>query len=183
MLPEAISNGLCSLKPEVDRLCMVCELQIDAYGQVRRQQFYEAVMCSHARLTYNEVAEALGLVDKPARAGLMQRLQGLLPHLQSLNALYHCLRQARRQRGAIDFETIETQIIFNTDRKIETIQPIVRNDAHKIIEECMLCANVAAANFLNSQDRPVLFRVHAPPKAVENLRLYLDELGLSLPVD
>ena len=182
MLPEAISNGLCSLKPEVDRLCMVCELQIDAHGQVRQQQFYEAVMHSHARLTYNEVAEALGLVDKPARAGLMQRLQGLLPHLQNLNALYHCLRQARRQRGAIDFETTETQIIFNVDRKIETIEPIVRNDAHKIIEECMLCANVAAANFLNSQDRPVLFRVHVPPKAekLENLRLYLSELGLSL---
>lgn len=182
MLPEAISNGLCSLKPEVDRLCMVCELQIDANGQVSQQQFYEAVMHSHARLTYNEVAEALGLVNKPPRAGLMQRLQGLLPHLQSLNALYHCLRQARRQRGAIDFETTETQIIFNADRKIETIEPIVRNDAHKIIEECMLCANVATANFLDSQDRSVLFRVHAPPKEekLENLRLYLGELGLSL---
>ena len=127
-------------------------------------------------------AEALGLVNKPPRAGLMQRLQGLLPHLQSLNALYHCLRQARRQRGAIDFETTETQIIFNADRKIETIEPIVRNDAHKIIEECMLCANVATANFLDSQDRSVLFRVHAPPKEekLENLLLYLGELGLSL---
>ena len=112
MLPEAISNGLCSLKPEVDRLCMVCELQIDAHGQVCEQQFYEAVMHSHARLTYNEVAEVLGLVDKPPRAGLMQRLQVLLPHLQSLNSLYHCLRQSRHQRGAIDFETTESQIIF-----------------------------------------------------------------------
>mgnify|MGYP001280004147 CR=1 FL=1 len=182
MLPEAISNGLCSLKPEVDRLCMVCELDINASGEVRQQQFYEAVMHSHARLTYNEVAEALGLVDKSPRAGLMQRLERLTPHLQSLKALFLCLREARVKRGAIDFETTETQIIFNADRKIETIEPIVRNDAHKIIEECMLCANVAAANFLDSQDRSVLFRVHAPPKEqkLENLRLYLGELGLSL---
>lgn len=182
MLPEAISNGLCSLKPEVDRLCMVCEVDISAAGKVTRQQFYEAVMHSHARLTYNEVAEALGLIAKPPRAGLMNRLQSLMPDLENLRALYTCLRAERSKRGAIDFETTETQIIFNADKKIETIEPVVRNDAHKIIEECMLCANVAAANFLNSQDLPVLFRVHEGPKEqkLENLRLYLGELGLGL---
>ena len=182
MLPEAISNGLCSLKPEVDRLCMVCEVDINAAGKVTQHQFYEAVMHSHARLTYNEVAEALGLIAKPPRTGLMQRLHSLMPDLENLRALYECLRAERSKRGAIDFETTETQIIFNADKKIETIEPVVRNDAHKIIEECMLCANVAAANFLDSQDLPVLFRVHEGPKEqkLENLRLYLGELGLGL---
>lgn len=182
MLPEAISNGLCSLKPDVDRLCMVGEIDISAKGKVTRHQFYEAVMHSHARLTYNEVAEALGLTPKPPRAGLLKRLQGLMPELQNLYELYQLLRIERTKRGAIDFETTETQIIFNAERKIETIVPVVRNDAHKIIEECMLCANVAAANFLASQENPVLFRVHQGPKEqkLDNLRLYLGELGLSL---
>jgi ribonuclease R len=182
MLPEAISNGLCSLKPDVDRLCMVSEIDISARGKVTRHQFYEAVMHSHARLTYNEVAEALGLTEKSPRAGLMKRLQGLMPELENLNSLYQCLRAERSKRGAIDFETTETKIIFNADRKIETIAPVFRNDAHKIIEECMLCANVAAANFLASQEKPVLYRVHEGPKEqkLDNLRLYLGELGLSL---
>lgn len=182
MLPEAISNGLCSLKPDVDRLCMVSEIEIDNKGVVTGHQFYEAVMHSHARLTYNEVAEALGLTQKAPRAGLLKRLHGLMPELQALLALYQLLRGKRSQRGAIDFETTETQIIFNADKKIDTIVPVVRNDAHKIIEECMLCANVAAANFLASQDKPVLYRVHDGPKEqkLDNLRLYLGELGLSL---
>ena len=182
MLPEAISNGLCSLKPAVDRLCMVCEVDISAAGKVTRHQFYEAVMHSHARLTYNEVAEALGLVAKAPRAGLMDRVKKIMPDLENLRGLYECLRAQRSKRGAIDFETTETQIIFNADKKIETIEPVVRNDAHKIIEECMLCANVAAANFLDSHDLPVLFRVHEGPKEqkLENLRLYLGELGLGL---
>lgn len=182
MLPEAISNGLCSLKPDVDRLCMVSEIDISARGKVTRHQFYEAVMHSHARLTYNEVAEALGLTEKSPRAGLMKRLHGLMPELKNLHKLYQCLREQRSKRGAIDFETTETTIIFNADRKIETIEPVFRNDAHKIIEECMLCANVAAANFLASQSKPVLYRVHEGPKEqkLDNLRLYLGELGLSL---
>ena len=166
MLPEAISNGLCSLKPEVDRLCMVCELQIDACGQVRRQQFCEAVMCSHARLTYNEVAEAIRARRQAGSSGPYATPTGFVKCI--CRVLMHFIIACVKRDVSVeqfDFETIETQIIFNADRKIETIEPIVRNDAHKIIEECMLCANVAAANFLNSQDRPVLFRVHAPPKA------------------
>ncbi|NNC54245.1 MAG: VacB/RNase II family 3'-5' exoribonuclease, partial [Pseudomonadales bacterium] len=182
MLPEAISNGLCSLNPAVDRLCMVAEMTISAAGKLTGYEFYEAVMHSHARLTYTEVAEALGLIDRKPRQGLMQRVEPLLPHLENLNKLFHVLRNSRSQRGAIDFETVETQIVFNEQRKIDAIVPVVRNDAHKIIEECMLCANVAAAGFLQRSDLDALFRVHEGPKPekLQNLRAYLGEMGLSL---
>lgn len=182
MLPEAISNGLCSLNPEVDRLCMVCEMHISSAGQLAEYQFCEAVMHSHARLSYNEVAEALGLLEQPPRAALLKRLSKLLPHLEALEALFKLLRKTRSQRGAIDFETTETQMVFNAQRKIEDIVPVSRNDAHKIIEECMLCANVAAASFLEKSELPALYRVHEGPKAEKliNLRTYLGELGLSL---
>lgn len=182
MLPESLSNGLCSLKPEVDRLCMVCELDISAAGEVKNYRFFEGIIHSHGRLTYTQVAEALGLLDKSPRTGLLERIEPLLPHLRALHSLYQILRSRRSERGAIDFETTETRIVFNAESKIETIEPVQRNDAHKLIEECMLCANVAAADFLERHKLAALYRVHQGPREqkLENLRGYLGELGLGL---
>ena len=147
MLPEILSNGLCSLNPEVDRLCMVCELFIDQDGQVTKSRFFEAVMRSHARLTYTEVAKILVEGDK----ALIAKYKALLPHLKQLYDLYKVMRVSREQRGAMDFDTQETRIIFGPNRKIEKIVPTVRNDAHKLIEEFMITANMAAAKFLNAK--------------------------------
>ncbi|WP_332102821.1 ribonuclease R [Kineobactrum salinum] len=176
MLPEALSNGLCSLKPGVDRLAMVCEMDLSGAGKLTRFRFFEAVIHSHARLTYNQVAQVLeegelAGVDKP-----------VIKDLKRLHSLYKVLRGARDKRGAIDFETVETRIVFNAQRKIEEIVPVVRNDAHKLIEECMLCANVATAHFFEEHKLPMLYRVHQGPKAqkLENLRAFLGELGLDL---
>jgi ribonuclease R len=181
MLPEALSNGLCSLKPQVDRLCMVCEMTISAAGKLTGYQFFEGVMHSHARLTYNQVGAMLGAEEKQ-HDELRQQYRELVPHLEQLQLLYKALRKARDQRGAIDFETTETRIVFGGDRKIEAIVPVVRNDAHKIIEECMLAANVAAANFFEKHELPALYRVHEGPteQKLEGLRQYLGELGLDL---
>ncbi|MGD2008676.1 MAG: ribonuclease R, partial [Cellvibrionales bacterium] len=176
MFPEVLSNGLCSLKPEVDRLAMVCELSIDAAGEVGSSQFYEAVIHSHARLTYTEVGQVLA-------QGHCDSVDGArVPDLRRLHALYRILRQARVRRGAIDFETVETRILFNAERKIEAIVPVQRNDAHKLIEECMLAANVATATFLETTEVPVLYRVHNGPSAerLGSLRDYLGELSLDL---
>ena len=177
MFPEVLSNGLCSLKPAVDRLAMVCEMLIDADGQVTESAFYEAVIHSHARLTYTQVGEVLenGWCD----AVPSERFEGLF----RLHALYKVLRQARARRGAIDFETVETRIIFDDNRKIDAIVPVNRNDAHKLIEECMLAANVATANFLEASELSGLFRVHEGPSAerLEALRKFLGELALELP--
>lgn len=181
MLPEALSNGLCSLNPGVDRLCMVCEINITTKGRVTGYQFYEAVMHSHARLTYTQVGAMLADQTEQADAWRTE-YANVLPHLQSLHQLYKSLREARDVRGAIDFETVETRIQFNDQRKIERIVPVVRNDAHKLIEECMLCANVCAADFLDKQDLVGLYRVHEGPteQKLTNLRAFLGELGLSL---
>lgn len=177
MLPEILSNGLCSLKPRVDRLCMVCELLFDREGQVVRSRFYEAVMHSQARLTYNKVAAML--VDGDSR--LSREHAELLPHLKELYALFHKLVAARKNRGAIEFETTETRAIFK-DGKIENIVPVVRNDAHRIIEECMLAANVAAAGLLQRRKIPALYRIHESPplEKLTDLRQFLGELGLPL---
>lgn len=181
MLPEALSNGLCSLKPKVDRLCMVCEMTISAAGRLSGFQFYEGVIHSHARLTYTKVA---AILDKKHPDGPPFRVEykRVVPHLQDLYGLYLVLRMAREERGAIDFETTETRIIFGPDRKIETIVPVVRNDAHKLIEECMLVANVATARFLEKHGLPALYRVHEGPteEKLEVLREFLGELGLGL---
>ncbi|MEE4109692.1 MAG: ribonuclease R [Halieaceae bacterium] len=176
MFPEVLSNGLCSLKPKVDRLALAAEIVITADGQVKDFRFCEAVIHSHGRLTYNQVAEVLSEGSCPDVDG------ALVPHLQQLHALYGALRRAREERGAIDFETVETRIIFNEDRKIDAIVPVQRNDAHKVIEECMLAANVAAARFFERHELPVLYRVHEGPttEKLENLRAYLGELGLGL---
>ncbi|CAG7857172.1 partial Ribonuclease R, partial [biofilm metagenome] len=141
MLPEILSNGLCSLNPMVDRLCMVCELLIDGEGKVTKSRFFEAVMCSHARLTYTEVAKILVDGDK----ALAARHESLLPHLNQLYELYKVMRVSREKRGAMDFDTQETRIIFAANRKIDKIIPTERNDAHKLIEEFMITANMAAA--------------------------------------
>ncbi len=178
MLPEILSNGLCSLNPDVDRLCMVCELLVDGQGKVLRSKFFDAVMRSHARLTYTEVAKMLVDGDKV----LAQKYQPLLPHLRELYALYKVMRVSREQRGAMDFDTQETRIIFSSDRKIEKIVPVVRNDAHKLIEEFMITANSAAARFLNAKRIPKLLRIHDGPSADKllNLKTFLGELGLKL---
>jgi len=178
MLPEGISNGLCSLNPEVDRLAMVCEIHINQQGEILSHSFHEAVFRSHARLTYNQVASAL--VDKDEAE--CKRLADVLPHLQNLHALYDCMAKARKKRGSIDFDTTETRIVFNEDQRIESIYPTERNDAHKIIEECMIAANICAATFISKHKVPSLYRVHDLPDddKLEDLRGFLKDLGLRL---
>jgi ribonuclease R len=182
MLPEELSNGLCSLNPHVDRLAMVCEMTMSKSGQMVDYKFYEAVIHSHARLTYNKVS--LMLEDPKSSEGksLRSEYKEVLPHLNQLYALYQVLIAARHERGAIDFETQETRIIFGGDRKIAEIRPTQRNDAHKLIEECMLAANVATARFMQDHEIPSLYRVHDGPPAerLEKLKAFLGELGLSL---
>ena len=177
MLPEILSNGLCSLNPQVDRLCMVCEMQISAKGKLTDYRFYEAVMNSHARLTYTKVAKMLEGDEE-----LRTRYSSLVPHLEDLYKLYQALLNARHQRGAIDFETIETKFIFNAMGRIERIEPVVRNDAHKIIEECMILANIAAANFMEKHKEPALYRIHATPseEKLTSFHTFLSEFGLTL---
>jgi ribonuclease R len=168
MLPEALSNELCSLKPDVDRLCMVCDMDVSAQGLVRRYRFYRAVMHSRARLTYTKVwqwlstAEEGGAVDPEAAP--------LLPHLQDLYAVYRALAKSRGKRGAIDFDTPELQLEFDVHGKIVRIVPLLRNDAHRLIEECMLAANVCTAEFLAAHEHPALYRVHEGP-TIEKLTL------------
>ncbi|MEE9396775.1 MAG: ribonuclease R [Methylococcales bacterium] len=178
MLPEALSNGLCSLNPQEDRLCMVCELFINPQGSVIRSRFFEAVMHSHARLTYTEVAGML--VDRNKK--LRSKYKALLPHLEGLFKLYKVMRKGREIRGAMDFDTQESRIIFGKGRKIEEIVPVVRNDAHRLIEECMIAANIAAARFLNRKKMPRLLRIHDGPtlEKISDLRTFLGELGLHL---
>lgn len=182
MLPELLSNGLCSLNPAVDRLALVCEMNISQTGAISRYRFYEAVFQSHARLTYTKVGMMLQEPDSAEGRALREEYAELVPSLENLHALYKLLRGARSERGAIDFETTETAIIFNDERKIETIVPRSRNDAHKIVEECMLAANVATARFLDKHDLPALYRIHEPPppERLDKLRLFLNELGLTL---
>lgn len=181
MLPEELSNGLCSLKPAVDRLCMVCEITISPKGELSGYEFYEAVMHSHARLTYTEVARILA-EKNDSESLVRESYKHLTKQLDELHSLYQVLHQARLERGAINFETQETRFIFDRHRKIESIIPIVRNDAHKLIEECMLLANTATAKFLNKYKIPSLYRVHEGPteKKLNNLRQFITERGLSL---
>jgi ribonuclease R len=181
MLPEAISNGLCSLNPHVDRLVMVCEMTISSKGKLSGYEFYEGLIHSHARLTYTKVGAMLDSSDEQC-APLRQEYNHVVKPVDQLHKLYGALRSARDARGAIDFETQETRIIFGEDRKIEAIVPVNRNDAHKLIEECMLAANVSTAKFLAKHKLDGLFRVHKGPKPskLENLRAFLGEMSLSL---
>ncbi|WP_409421968.1 ribonuclease R [Pseudaeromonas sp. ZJS20] len=177
MLPEVLSNGLCSLNPQVDRLCMVCEMTISAQGKLSGYRFYEGVMNSHARLTYSKVA---AILDGDPR--LREHYGPLVPYLEELHKLYHALKRNRHQRGAVEFESDETRFVFNAQRKIERIVPLIRNDAHKIIEECMIQANVAAARFIEHHEADTLFRIHERPgeMKLETFRHFLAELGLEL---
>jgi ribonuclease R len=179
MLPEALSNGLCSLKPNVDRLTLVCEMNLSASGKVTDYKFHEAVIHSHARLTYNQVHAMVQKDD----TNLQAQFKPVLPHLQNLFQVYFMLKKAREARGSIDFDMPETKIVFGADRKIEKIVPLQRNDAHKLIEECMLCANICAANYLLEKEAPALYRVHEGPgpEKLEDLRRFLGELALKLP--
>jgi len=178
MLPEVLSNDLCSLNPEVNRLCLACDMTLNAHGEVTDYRFYPAVMWSHARCTYNEVA---ALIADPQGAAAHRR-PGLVPPLMLLHRLYKILSKARAKRGAIDFETVETQMIFNTHGKIERIVKVERNDAHRMIEECMLAANVCASDFLRGRSHPVLYRIHAgpTPEKLNALREFLKGFGLQL---
>ncbi len=176
MLPEKLSNGLCSLNPEVERLCMVCDMLITSQGEIHAYQFYPAVMFSHGRLTYTEVAAVL----QNTRGPEAQQRKALVPHLLNLHDVYRALLGARERRGAIDFETVETQIVCDESGRIEKIVPRTRNDAHKLIEEAMLAANVCSAEFIAHGKHPGLFRVHEgpTPEKLETLRQYLKALGV-----
>ncbi len=178
MLPERLSNGLCSLNPEVERLCMVCDMEIAPGGELQDYKFYPAVMLSHARLTYTAVAQIL----EGGGGEAAQRHSALVPHIENLYRLFKLLVKARTERGAIDFETIETQIVFDDQGKIERIVPVKRNDAHRVIEECMLAANVCASDFLHKHKQPMLYRIHEgpTPEKLAALREFLKGFGLSL---
>src|SRR5690606_1267933 len=182
MLPEELSNGICSLNPYEDRLVLVCDMVIPAdgatAGTVTAYQFYEAVIHSHARTTYTEIWEALQQPTGP----VAQNMGDLLGHVQSAYGLYRSLAQRRKDRGAIDFDTVETRIVCNPLGRIERIEPMVRNDAHKLIEECMLAANTCAADFVSRHRHNGLYRVHEgpTPEKLQKFREYLRTLGLSL---
>ncbi|GAB5379376.1 MAG: ribonuclease R [Aliiglaciecola sp.] len=175
MLPEVLSNGLCSLNPEVDRLCMVCEMTVSARGKLQEYQFYEAVMNSKARLTYTKVGEILD-----GDPQLNKRYAEHVPHLRNLHDMYRALKRSRNKRGAIEFETQESKFVFNAQRKIDHIIPVVRNDAHKLIEECMILANVSAAQFLEKNNAPALYRIHDEPNEdrLTSFTSYLKEVGI-----
>lgn len=177
MLPEVLSNGLCSLNPQVDRLCLVAEMAVSESGKLLGYKFYEAVMNSHARLTYTKVWNIL-----EGDEALRERYFYLVPHLEELHAMYKVLLNTRHQRGAIEFETVENQFIFNPQGRIERIEPVIRNDAHKIIEECMILANIASARFVEEANEPALFRIHAQPseEKLTSFRTFLKERGLFL---
>ena len=180
MLPEKLSNGLCSLNPELDRLCMVCDMFVDATGEVTAYQFYPAVMWSHARFTYTEVAAILANTRGPEA----QRRKERVGDLMNLHDVYRALNSARNRRGAVDFETVETQIVCDESGRIEKIVPRTRNDAHKLIEEAMLAANVCSADFILQSKHNGLYRVHEgpTPEKREILSSYLKATGIGLDI-
>jgi ribonuclease R len=179
MLPETLSNGLCSLNPAVDRLCMVCDMRIGAGGKVSGARFYEGLMRSAARFTYDEVAGILVEGDPELR----RRHSKLLPQLEHLHAVWRALATARARRGAVDFDLPEVAMVFDPKGHVARVEPRHRNDAHRIIEECMIAANVEAARFLEKHKIPTLYRVHAPPEEdrLGVLKEFLSAFGLSLP--
>ena len=178
MLPEALSNGLCSLNPDVERLCMICDMQIDLLGIVSSYKFYPSVMRSKARMTYTKVADML---ENP-HGELAKEYANIMPHVQNLYALFKLMLAQREKRGAIEFESTETMMIFDDNGKIEKIIPVQRNDAHKLIEECMLAANVCAADFLKTHEHAALYRIHEgpTPEKLEALRTFMAEVGFGV---
>ena len=180
MLPEKLSNGLCSLNPEVERLCMVCDMIVSPDGEVTAYQFYPAVMWSHARLTYTEVAAILANTRGPEASRRKERI----PDLMNLHDVYRALLKSRARRGAVDFETVETQIVCDEAGHIEKIVPRTRNDAHKLIEEAMLAANVCSADFIAQGKHVGLYRVHEgpTPEKIEILRNFLKITGIGMNI-
>jgi ribonuclease R len=179
MLPELLSNGLCSLNPKVDRLCMVCEMRVERDGKVSRARFFQGVMRSHARLTYEQVAAMLFDGD----AELRRKHAQLVPHLEELHDVFRALLDQRRKRGAIDFDIPEAYVELGEDRRIESISTYERNDAHRMIEECMIAANVSAARFLGRHKIPTLYRVHDKPteERFKELKAFLATFGEPFP--
>lgn len=179
MLPETLSNGICSLNPGVDRLCMVCDMRVNKNGEITSAKFERAVMRSHARLTYDTVWQAVGERDEEARA----QAGDVLEQLETLHELYQALAKARRKRGAIDFDTVEVEFALDTEGVVVQMASRPRNDAHRLIEECMIAANVQAATYLERKKIPSPYRVHAPPPAgkYEDLLEFLREFKLTLP--
>ena len=180
MLPEKLSNGLCSLNPYEDRLSMVCDMVVASDGTVTAYQFYPAVICSHARFTYTEVAAILANTHGPEAA----KRRELVPHLLHLHEVYRALLGERQRRGAIDFETTETQIVCDDNGRIEKIVPRTRNDAHRLIEEAMLAANTCSADFIQGAKHPSLYRVHEgpTPEKRQTLQAYLRSLGIGMGI-
>ena len=178
MLPEALSNGLCSLNPDVERLCMICDMQIDAAGIVNSYKFYPSVMRSKARMTYTKVADML--VNPQGETA--HEYAHIMPHVQNLYSLFKLMLNQREKRGAIEFESTETMMIFDENGKIEKIVPTGRNDAHKLIEECMLAANVCAADYLSKNEQTALYRIHEgpTPEKLEALRTFMAEVGFGV---
>ena len=178
MLPEKLSNGLCSLNPRVDRLAMACDMVVTPRGEVAKYEFYAAVIRSHARLTYDRVAAAL-YASPPQRD---RETRALAERLERLEEVFRALLKARAKRGAIDFDTVETELKFDTRGKIERIVPVARNDAHRLIEECMLAANVCASDFLSGHKHHALYRIHEgpTPEKLAALREFLKGFGLQL---
>lgn len=179
MLPEEISNGLCSLKPNLDRLTLVCEMMLDKNGAVIQYSFFEGLINSYARLTYTQVTEIISQ-RKLLTSSIRKQFNSIIKNIDALTDLYYDLLSSRKLRGAIEFESQESQIIFDKEKKIKEILPVQRNSAHRLIEECMLCANVCAAKFLKKNKISALYRVHQGPKdeKIESLREFLDELGI-----
>lgn len=177
MLPESLSNGLCSLNPDVNRLCMVCDMGISHEGELKRARFYPATMRSHARLTYTQVSAFLEGDEHAAN-----HVGAIGKHLRTLHDMYLVMREARAARGAIEFESTETRIVFDEQAKIDQLLPVVRNDAHMLIEECMIAANISAARFIEKRRIPCLFRVHEGPgeDKLVDVRKFLSQRGLTL---
>ncbi|WP_436913341.1 ribonuclease R [Acinetobacter schindleri] len=178
MLPEALSNGLCSLNPNVDRLCMVCDLKLSRAGRVTSFEFYPSVMHSKARLTYNQVAQYF-----EGDSNAITEDRDVRKSLNTLFQLYQVLKELRADRHAMEFETVETYMTFDELGGIQEILPRTRNDAHKLIEECMLLANVAAAEYALKNEIPMLYRVHQPPEfsRIQKVRDFVKLLGLKFP--
>ena len=181
MLPEILSNGLCSLNPELDRLCLVCCMEVNQQGVIKSHDFFEGVIHSHARLIYDDVAASLFDGKKPAHAAL----ERVINDLENLKLVYQALAKARKKRHAIEFETREVVFIYNDQRKIESIEPSERNEAHRLIEECMIAANMSAARLLKKHKIPSLYRIHAGPNADKLVKLaeFLSGFGISIPVE
>jgi len=181
MLPEILSNGLCSLNPELDRLCLVCCMEVTHQGVIKSHDFFEAVIHSHARLIYDDVAATIFEGKKPENAALKR----VSNDLENLKLVYQALAKARKKRHAIEFETLEVVFKYNDQRKIDSIEPSQRNEAHMLIEECMIAANMSAARLLKKHKIPSLYRIHAGPNADKLLKLteFLSGFGISLPAE